>query len=63
MESTELAEKLTERGYEVKSIRCFSKSFHVNVWTNTSKLRCFYKRPLSEQTWQDLRNDFPPLEN
>lgn len=62
MKADELKEKLEERGYEVKSIREFAKSFHLNVWSPEAKYRYFFGTRIDEISWDDLKNRFPPVE-
>ena len=61
MKAQELAEKITTQGYEVKSIRVFKNSFHVNVWTPDCKIRQFYKVPLNSVDWARLKRDYPKV--
>jgi len=61
MNVKELKRLIEAQGYEVKSIKTFKNSFHVNVWTPTLKLRFFYKRPLEQVTWEQLKRDYPKI--
>lgn len=53
MNPEELAKILTDKGYEVKSIRIFKHSFHVNFWTKECKVRAFIKIPIEQYTKKD----------
>jgi len=61
MKTSELRQKLEERGYEVKSIRTFKNSFHLNVWTKDAKLRYFIGVPLESIRWIDFQSHFPKV--
>lgn len=54
MTPDELKKILEKRGYEVKSIRVFKNSFHVNYWTNEAKLIYYCKFPIEKLTKQDM---------
>lgn len=62
MDVDELRRKIEAQGYEVRNIRVFKRSFHVNYWTSSAKMRAFYKVPLSSVTWRDLKDGFPKVE-
>lgn len=62
MDVEELRQKITAQGYEVRNIRVFKHSFHINYWTSSAKMRVFYKVPLSSITWQGLKDHFPKVE-
>lgn len=62
MDADELRQKITAQGYEVRSIRVFKHSFHVNYWTSALKMRAFYKVPLNSITWRDLEDHFRKVE-
>ena len=62
MNVDELRRKITGQGYELRSIRVFKHSFHVNYWTSSAKMRLFIKVPLSSVEWRDLKGQFPKVE-
>jgi len=68
MNEDELKQFLEGRGYTVKNIRVFKKSFHVSVQTPEVKLTWYFRVPLEKikQDWTDLWRDFqacfPPLQ-
>lgn len=70
MNAEELKAFLEYRGYIVKRIRVFAKSFHVNVHTPTEKLVCYYKVPLSSvpkqndgsRRWFEFSRHYPKVE-
>jgi len=63
MDVDELRRKIEAQGYEVRNIRLFKKSFHVNYWTSSAKMRAFYRVPLSSVTWRDLEDHFLKVED
>jgi len=58
MEAEELRQKIEECGHEVKSIRVFKNSFHVNYWTKEAKIIRYYKVPISKVTWNQVRGSY-----
>ena len=61
MNAEELRKLLIERGYDVRSIRVFKKSFHVNVWTDETKERHFYKESIEKLTELDAKRLYPKV--
>lgn len=61
MNVEELRNHIEARGYEVRSIRVFRNSFHVNVWTPEYKMMEYFKRPLQELTWEQLESRYPQI--
>lgn len=59
MDADELAKRIIERGYELKSIRVFTKSFHVNVWSKDYKTMRYYKVPIESLEWKDIQHEYP----
>lgn len=55
MKPEKLAQLLTDKGYDVKSIRLFKKSFHVNYWTPEVKIVRYCKCPIEKLTDNDVR--------
>ena len=55
MKPEKLAQLLTDKGYDVKSIRVFKKSFHVNYWTPKVKMVWYCKCPIEKLTEEDVR--------
>ncbi len=55
MSKEKLAQLLTDKGYDVKSIRVFKKSFHVNYWTSEVKCMRFCKYPIAKLTDNEVR--------
>ena len=62
MNVDELRHNIEAQGYEVRNIRVFKHSFHVNYWTSSVKVRGFYRVALSSIAWQDLKEHFPKVE-
>ena len=69
MNEDELKQFLEGRGYTVKNIRVFKKSFHVSVQTSEVKLTWYFRVPLgkikqdlNDQLWNDFQACFPPLQ-
>jgi len=58
----ELREHIEARGYEVRRIRVFKNSFHVNYWSPNAKMRAFYKSPIEKVTWQQIEGHYPKAE-
>ena len=58
MNEQELRKKLEERGFEVKRIRVFKNSFHVNYWTKEAKMVRYYRVPLSSVSWKDIQGGY-----
>lgn len=46
MNVDELRKLLESKGYEVKNIRTFKNSFHVNYWTKEAKIVRYVKCPI-----------------
>ena len=59
MDAEELRKQIEARGYEVKAIRVFKKTFHVTFWASEYKAKAFYKVPLEQTVWEDIEQDFP----
>jgi len=66
MNKDELKQFLESRGYKVKSIRVFKKSFHVTAHTPEVKLTWYFRVPLdkikqdwSSPLWREFRACFP----
>jgi len=58
MDAEELRKQIEARGYEVKTIRVFKKTFHVTFWGSKFKSTAFYKVPLEQVTWEQIERDF-----
>jgi len=54
MTPEELRKMLEAKGYEVKRIRVFKNSFHVNYWTKEAKLICYCHFPIEKLTKQNM---------
>ena len=61
MDAEELRRLIEAQGYEVKSIRVFKKSFHVNFQGPDCRIVTYYKVPLNSLDWSDLKDGFPKL--
>jgi len=61
MNVLELSEKIEAEGYELKSIRRFKNSFHINYWSPNAKMQLFIKVPLNSVQWRDLKPHFPKV--
>ena len=66
MTEDELKRFLESRGYKVKSIRVFKKSFHVTVHTSEVKLTWYFrvsldkiKQDWSSPLWREFQAYFP----
>jgi len=55
MKEQEIRKILEDRGYEVRSIRVFKKTFHVNYLTDEVKIRRWLKFPIEKLTIKDMR--------
>jgi len=56
MKPEKLAQLLTDKGYMVKSIRVFKKSFHVNYWTSKIKCMRYCKYPIEKLTDNEVKS-------
>lgn len=61
MNAEELRSLIESQGYEVRSIRVFSKSFHVNYWTPDAKIIRWYKVPIETVEWNDVKHEYPKV--
>ena len=43
---------------QLRSIRVFKKSFHVNYWTKSFKVLRMYKVPIASVAWKDIEKEF-----
>ena len=55
MTPEELKEALEAKGYEVRNIRVFKNSFHVNYWTSEVKMVRYCKCPIEKVELKDIR--------
>jgi len=62
MKVEELRRLIEQRGYEVKAIKIFKKTFHVTYWHPDYKAKAFYKTPIEKVTWEQIEQGYPKID-